>query len=386
MKPGTTPPGTPIDASVDHEPPEALSEERLHRFLRRLRRRAPSGRLPPLGSLLGETLGLAQRLVPCRGGALLLDDPTAKAQRKHARLTVIAAFGKASERAVGTILPVDDALEGQVYRSGTIRTWPRPAPGSAAGSVQAPHGFRPRALLAAPLRLETDVCGLLELYDRRGRKSFTERDTELAALVARTASGLILNAVDVLKQNELALHDDLTGLYNVRALGTQLGAEVRRARRKQGDLALLFVDMDGLKRVNDTRGHSTGSEAIRRCARLIASGLGDHGLAFRFGGDEMVAICPAMNAEDALALAEHLRQRVAARMAGASGRARVPAMTVSIGVATLEQARRAGCVASKPPLSESLLSAADRALYRAKRKGRNRSALASRRDFHPQTR
>jgi diguanylate cyclase (GGDEF)-like protein len=155
---------------------------------------------------------------------------------------------------------------------------------------------------------------------------------------------------------------------------------VSAARRGDRDMALMFVDVDHLKRVNSKLGHAAGSEALKRTGRALdeaAAGVGD---VFRFGGDEFVVVQKNASKESARALADHLRSHVAASTVGPmrSGDA-LPRITVSIGVATLRGLRHLN---GQPPsdLKSRLMTTADRALFRAKGAGRNRVALATTRD------
>lgn len=145
-------------------------------------------------------------------------------------------------------------------------------------------------------------------------------------------------------------------------------------------MALMFVDVDHLKRVNSKLGHAAGSEALKRTGRALdeaAAGVGD---VFRFGGDEFVVVQRHASKEGARALADHLRSHVAQSTAGPMRAGGVlPKITVSIGVATLRGLRH---VNGQPPsdLRSRLMTTADRALFRAKGAGRNRVAVATTRD------
>ena len=145
-------------------------------------------------------------------------------------------------------------------------------------------------------------------------------------------------------------------------------------------MAIMFVDVDHLKKVNSKLGHAAGSEALRRTGRALdeaAAGVGD---VFRFGGDEFVVLQKRASKESARALANHLRSHVAANTAGPMRpKGSLPTITVSVGVATLEGLR----TLNEQPASDvgsRLMATADRALFRAKAAGRNRVVLATARD------
>lgn len=356
----------------------ALPEDQLHPFLRRRRRRrAPTE--DPLGPFLAETLDLAARLVPSEAGSLLLDDPTVP--RSRSPLTFVAAFGPAATNLVGMAVPRGQGIVGHVYEAGELYETSRPNDDPHFFErVDAAAGFRTRSLVAAPVRLERHVCGVFELVNRRGRANFSARDLEVVTLLGGYISRAILNSVDVLKQSELALRDELTGLGNVRGLHPDLEGAVRRAGKKKNDLAVLFVDVDHLKTLNDRHGHRAGSEALRRIGVILERAGAPLGLAYRFGGDEFVVILPDHDRAAGLEVADEIRRAVAAGVQGPMRHGgTLPKLTVSVGVATLETALAAGR-ATAAKKAARLLAAADHALYRAKRQGRNRSAKATRRD------
>jgi len=352
--------------------PAALEESRLRPFLRRRRRQRGALVAPELGDLLAETLALAGRLVPSRASALLLDRPGGPRRRAAAALTQVAAFGPAAESRVGLVVALPPGILATVYREGQCLAVQGELAAAAAQLLDPRAERPPKSMVAAPIRLERAVCGILVLVGRRGRAGFDARDRDLTELLAQYVSRAILNAVDLLKQNELALLDGLTGVLGVRGLEPHLAEEVARAgRRKRGDLAVLFCDVDRLKRINDRHGHRAGSEVLCNVAHALDAEIGEAGRVFRFGGDEFVCVCPGVPAAEA----ETLARRVVERVGRLARRRGGPETSVSVGVATLaaslDRERRRGGEA------ERLLVAADRALYRAKRSGRGRHAVAA---------
>lgn len=161
---------------------------------------------------------------------------------------------------------------------------------------------------------------------------------------------------------ELARRDPLTGLFNIRVLQERLAGEFARALRYRSPLSLLLLDLDGLKQVNDRHGHRAGDEALRGVAAAVSLGARTTDLGVRYGGDEFALLAPNTPRSAALVLAERIRGLVS-RAAIAGG----APVTASVGVVTLDP--------DAPPESAlSLLTAADQALYAAKRAGRNRVA------------
>jgi len=162
-----------------------------------------------------------------------------------------------------------------------------------------------------------------------------------------------------------AAEDALTGLATFRVLRDRLSSEVARSDRTGQPFALLFVDLDNFKQVNDQFGHEAGNEVLRRTALECGSHMRHTDLAARYGGDEFVMVLVHTRAEGAVGVAEKVRSGVE----GMGRRVGYPAglVTVSIGVAEFAPGR--------DPAAEDVLVAADRALYRAKAAGRNQVAM-----------
>jgi diguanylate cyclase (GGDEF)-like protein/PAS domain S-box-containing protein len=165
----------------------------------------------------------------------------------------------------------------------------------------------------------------------------------------------------------LATRDALTGLYNRRELMQQFQEAVLRGAGGPRPLAVVLLDVDHFKRVNDSFGHATGDEVLRRIGELLRTNVRQTDSAARYGGEELVVVLPAMASAEALEAAERLRTLVAAQRI-AAGDGRTLAITVSVGVAVFPEH-------GKTP--EELLESADRALYRAKHAGRDCVVLAS---------
>lgn len=156
---------------------------------------------------------------------------------------------------------------------------------------------------------------------------------------------------------ELATTDGLTNVGNRRVFTDRLVLEMERARRSARPLSLVLFDLDHFKQLNDTRGHQEGDRALVRVAALLAEGRRAIDLVARFGGEEFTLLLPETEHGPAVALAERLREAIAQQIG----------CTVSAGVATFPTQAQDGA---------TLVSAADRAMYEAKRSGRNRVVSA----------
>ena len=163
---------------------------------------------------------------------------------------------------------------------------------------------------------------------------------------------------------ELSETDALTRLLNARGFASRLNAEAKRARRYHEPLSLLFLDLDGLKRINDRHGHRAGSEALREVAGVIRGQLRESDTGARWGGDEFTIIAPNTTKMAAMSFAERIRSAIA-------DHASEWPITASIGIATLEPSDD-----GTPSDAQALVRDADAAMYEAKRRGKNTVAAA----------
>lgn len=168
------------------------------------------------------------------------------------------------------------------------------------------------------------------------------------------------------QQHNLATHDGLTGVYNRHALMDALPRYLAQAARAGTPLALLMIDIDHFKRVNDQHGHLTGDEVLRTVAQRVNQRLRRADLLARFGGEEFLVLLPGTDLGGAGVVAENIRRAVESAPIWVQGQA--IAVTVSIGVHAE--------VPSPDAAAEALIAASDEALYEAKRQGRNRVVLS----------
>jgi two-component system cell cycle response regulator len=161
---------------------------------------------------------------------------------------------------------------------------------------------------------------------------------------------------------EMAITDALTGLYNRRYMETHVETLVEQAATRSKPLAVLVLDIDYFKSVNDSHGHDAGDDVLREFAIRIRKSIRGIDLACRFGGEEFVVIMPETDIAVATMVAERLRRRIASEPFPIQQGKRSLEVTISIGIAALGPQDNAAAV----------LKRADQALYRAKRDGRNR--------------
>jgi diguanylate cyclase (GGDEF)-like protein len=163
----------------------------------------------------------------------------------------------------------------------------------------------------------------------------------------------------------LSATDALTGLPNRRAFQIRLRDEWQRARRYGSPLSFLLIDIDGLKEINDQRGHPAGDQVLRAAAQAISVTMRVTDFAARWGGDEFVIVAPNTVRRSAQQLAQRLLGALSEQAPAPDTR-----VTISVGVATAEPSRDPSATVDR------LLEAADGALYQAKRDGRNRVSVA----------
>ena len=162
---------------------------------------------------------------------------------------------------------------------------------------------------------------------------------------------------------EMAITDALTGLFNRRYMESHLATLIEQAAARGKPLAVLVIDIDYFKSVNDTYGHDAGDDVLHDFAVRIKRSIRGIDLACRYGGEEFVLVMPETDMAVAAMVAERLRRRIATEPFAIQQGARTIPVTISIGIAALR---------GKDDTAASLLKRADQALYRAKRDGRNR--------------
>lgn len=207
------------------------------------------------------------------------------------------------------------------------------------------------SLCAAPLVYRGERLGLLVALSPQ-RVSFLPRDVERLQAYAMQAAIALTNARLYEAQEALATKDALTGLRNHREFHERVGHELERLRRHEGKLALVLLDLDGFKSVNDESGHAAGDRVLRRTAAAIESACRGSDVAFRVGGDEFALMLPDTDRDEALEVAQRVRTAVDEVD---------PRTTASFGVAVWPDDGGS---------KDVLIAHADGVLYRAKARGR----------------
>lgn len=325
----------------------------------RLRRRlvALAGELPGLGKLplMGQRLVEAlQGSFDAQAVGLLIAEPNT------GRLAPVAQAGcPRSTGARPILLPLEEPGIQHLHRAG------RPLRVEEVSEVSPELAERleipPRSLLV-PLVCQDDLIGLLLVSAKQSGDRFAREEEELLALMAHHAAIVFQNA----RLFESATYEGLTGLLRREAILDILSRELDRAQRHGRPLTVAMADLDHFKALNDRYGHLVGDSLLKEASRVLAEGLRSTDSIGRYGGEEFLFVLPETNLAGARVVADKVRRLVEdleVQMED-GGEAH---MTVSIGLASLEAQDDGDTLTAR-----QLLAAADRALYEAKERGRNR--------------
>ena len=293
----------------------------------------------------------AGRVIPLEYGLFAASRAGAGDQSLLAALEAAerAAFAIVPETGRELLEPVERDSRPLAQRSAT------PASAGGAFAVAMPM----RARLGS--RPSAQFVGVISI-SRFGRE-FSHAEERLLEYLAAQAVVSIENTDLHQTVQRQAVTDELTGLWNVRQLHDVLDNELERARRFDSPLGLAMLDIDDFKEVNDSYGHQQGDQVLAAVARVLRDFSRDIDTPARYGGEEMAVVLPQTDSDGAAQGAERMREAVEGlripRIDG-TGNLRV---TVSVGVASIPDSANE---------KDSLIAAADAALYRAKRSGKNR--------------
>ncbi len=223
------------------------------------------------------------------------------------------------------------------------------------------------SVMCCPLKVDNQVIGISQATRFINQADFTESDQSALKQLSVVAATALNNAVQFARAERLYMQDDLTQLHNSRYLRQYLETEFRRVRRYGGEVAVIFIDLDGFKGVNDKYGHRVGSETLKEMATLLLDSVRDTDVVTRYGGDEFTVVLSSTGAERALITAERVRQKVATYEFKGGGQHTFH-LTASFGIASYP----------KYPADSSadLLEKADLAMYEAKAANKNNVKLA----------
>jgi diguanylate cyclase (GGDEF)-like protein len=299
----------------------------------------------------------ATRLMPAEAFVItcLTDDPN---------LVEAVYLSDRSGRVPNRTIPANAGLTGQILSSGksqNIRNLAKDSP----SLPNPPHFGDPAevaSVLAVPMRLRGATVGMVSAQSYRPN-AYTDDDTYLLEMLANYAAIALENHRLFQQLQKLAITDPMINANNRRHLFELGEREMLRARRFGRPLAVLMLDIDHFKQINDQYGHATGDKVLRRLGEILLNRVREIDVVGRYGGEELVVVLPEADIASAHEVAERLRAEIEATFKQGI----LPAVTVSIGVASLQ---------ADIPDFETLVHRADVAMYAAKQAGRNRVRIA----------
>ncbi len=308
-----------------------------------------------LGQVLAAMLEVSQDVIPQGECAILLVDPA----RKVLRLRAARGYAAGTEHAeipigrgvtgrcaaMGTVIVVDDVAREPDYIAGV--------PGA-------------KSEVAVPLLADGRVIGVLNAESPH-EGAYSREHVRTLSVIAQQAA-VVLRAAQLHEETRrLAITDPLTGLFNRRHFIGQLEEHLRRARRYHHSLAVVFLDLDNFKLLNDRHGHNAGDRALQAVAGILREWVRDTDEVARLGGDEFAALLLQIDGGDARAVIDRIRIEVEGlTLVGPAGEG--VTTTVSAGIAFFPE---------DGGEAELLLARADAALYEAKGRGRNRVVVSA---------
>jgi diguanylate cyclase (GGDEF)-like protein len=205
------------------------------------------------------------------------------------------------------------------------------------------------------------VMGSLQLYTDSSNV-FSAEDAQLLWIMALSAESLITRDFGNEALLHLAFTDFLTGMKTRGYFEQQLDLEIKRSERRQAPVALLMIDLDFFKKLNDGYGHHVGDQLLRDISTILMKDMREIDTVARYGGEEFVIILPDTNESAAFQVAQRLRRAVAKAKFFAGSPDHVEHLSISVGVSVLGQDAQ---------FKKDLIETADAALYEAKSRGRN---------------
>ncbi len=217
--------------------------------------------------------------------------------------------------------------------------------------------------LVVPMFVSNRVMGSLQIFRTKADKPFTKEDAQLLWILSLVAENLLTREYANEGLLRFAFTDYLTGLRTRGYFEQQLELEFKRAERKQQKFALLMIDIDHFKILNDTFGHHVGDQLLRDVTSILMKDMREVDTVARYGGEEFVIILPETTETGAVFVAQRLRRAVDQAKFFAGSPHSVQHLTISIGVAAYD---------TDAQFKRDLIEFADAALYAAKHAGRNR--------------
>jgi diguanylate cyclase (GGDEF)-like protein len=310
---------------------------------------------------------ISQLLMPTNWSLLLVDQSTNE-------LYFEIVVGDGADKLKGVRIPFGQGIVGWVARESQPILIPDAHKDSRwCNKMDDVTQFETRSILCTPLNCRDTVLGVIEIVNAKP-SAYTDADLRLLNSLSDFAAIAIENARNFQKVQELTVTDDVTRLYNTRFLHNVLQREYERSKRYGHSFAVVFLDLDHFKQVNDKHGHLLGSKLLSEVGELIRNRIRSVDIATRYGGDEFVIILPQTSKNQAIQVARRFRlalnEAIFLEEEGLSVR-----MTASFGVASYPQ---------DASTRDDMLRLADEAMYRVKQTTRDGIQIAEPNEKHRQ--
>ena len=319
-----------------------------HRLTRTL------GRVTGLREVCAVVLRHVVRAVPSRLAAFAVPS-------EEEQLAIVATHGYPLDLVERVRIAPGSGVIGSVYTSGAhlwvpdVTVFP--------GLQRRRPRYRTNSFVALPVSAGSEVLGVVCVTDRLDNGAFTRDDVSTLRALAAPAA-LALARERATRQAKAFAHaaivDPVSGLFNRRYFHERLEEELQRAQRHKTPVALLMIDIDDFKSINDRFGHVAGDTVIKGVSEILRRSVRKFDLCTRFGGEEFAIVMPGSGPENSTSVAERIRQRIEQFQPEERGLADLR-VTASIGLAF-----------SHDMSARELIDRADQALYTAKRGGKNR--------------
>jgi len=295
-------------------------------------------------------------LEPSNFSLLLVDEKTQT-------LRYEISIGKSSSNQKNKLVSLGEGIVGWVAKEGKAILFPDP-------SKNLKYSMPPNifletdenSIICVSLKSKGKTLGVMKLVNYEGiGRLFGEEDLKTVNTIADYSAIALENAKNFQRVEELTITDDMTSLYNSRYLHMLLDSEILRSKRYKKNFSMIFFDLDKFKDVNDTHGHIYGSTLLKETGELLLKNLRNVDIATRYGGDEFVVILPETAKQNAIFVAERLREAISNHIF-LQERGLEVRFTASFGVATFPD--DAGT-------KEELIKLADEAMYKIKNSTRN---------------
>jgi diguanylate cyclase (GGDEF)-like protein len=339
----------PPDRAPRQAAPDSVRQRRYYRFARQL-------------LLSAEGAGVCQLVVNGLAAAVGASQGTlALYQAEDDALAIVATVGHPSVLVSHLRIRPGEGVLGRVYATGRAECSRVARP---AEPLSRQWRYRTDSYLAVPLPGPEGVVGVVSLTEPVDDRPFTRQ--QLAVVRAYAVPAALALGRESLRDRNLSLAhlatvDALTGLANRRHLDERLAQEVQRAQRGRANLALLMIDIDDFKVLNDTRGHLSGDLVLKEVADILRRSVRGFDVCARYGGEEFAILMPGATASTAFQIAERIRRQTELHFADSWRFGATGGPTLSIGVSS-SQGELSG---------EGLVATADAALLDAKAAGKN---------------